>query len=76
MLPAEKIARINELAKKAKTIGLTEAERAEQTKLRTEYVRAFRQAMVDTLHSVTVIDANGNDVTPKKLKESKKNRLH
>jgi len=76
MLPAEKIARINELAKKAKTFGLTEAEKAEQAELRTEYVRAFRQAMVDTLHSVTVIDVNGNDVTPEKLKESKKNRLH
>lgn len=76
MLSTQKMARINELAKKAKTIGLTEAEKAEQAELRTEYVRAFRQAMVDTLHSVTVIDANGNDVTPQKLKESKKSRLH
>lgn len=76
MLSTQKIARINELAKKAKTTGLTEKERVEQAELRAEYLRAFRQAMTDTLHSVTVIDPNGNDVTPTKLKESKKNRLH
>ena len=34
----EKIARINELAKKSKTTGLTEAEKAEQQALRREYI--------------------------------------
>ena len=34
----EKIARINELARKSKTTGLTEAEKAEQQALRQEYV--------------------------------------
>lgn len=34
----EKIARINELAKKSKTTGLTDAEKAEQQALRQEYV--------------------------------------
>ena len=33
----EKIARINALAKKSKTAGLTEAEKAEQQALRQEY---------------------------------------
>lgn len=32
------IARINELARKAKTEGLTEEEKAEQAKLRREYI--------------------------------------
>ena len=34
----EKIARINALAKKSKTAGLTEAEKAEQQALRREYL--------------------------------------
>ena len=34
----EKIARINELAHKSKTTGLTEAEKAEQQALRREYL--------------------------------------
>ena len=34
----EKIARINELAKKSKTTGLTDAEKAEQQTLRQEYL--------------------------------------
>ena len=48
----EKIARINELAHKSKTTGLTDAEKAEQQALRQEYladVRAnFRAQMEHT----------------------------
>ncbi|BDG47914.1 MULTISPECIES: DUF896 domain-containing protein [Parageobacillus] len=76
MLSKQKMARINELAKKAKSSGLTKEETLEQQQLRREYIQAFREAMVDMLHSVTVIDPNGNDVTPQKLKESRKRRLH
>jgi uncharacterized protein YnzC (UPF0291/DUF896 family) len=76
MLSKQKMARINELAKKAKSIGLTKEETLEQQQLRREYIQVFRKAMEDMLHSVTVIDPNGNDVTPQKLKESQKSRLH
>jgi uncharacterized protein YnzC (UPF0291/DUF896 family) len=76
MLSKQKIARINELAKKAKSIGLTEEEALEQQQLRREYIQVFRKTMVEMLHSVTIIDPNGNDVTPKKLKESQKRGLH
>jgi len=68
--------RINELAKKAKSIGLTTEEEKEQKLLRMEYLQAFRESITNTLHSVKIIDPNGNDVTPNKLKESKKKRLH
>ena len=36
------IERINELAKKAREVGLTEEEKLEQKKLRDEYIAAFR----------------------------------
>lgn len=43
----KKIDRINELAHKAKSVGLTEEEKAEQTELRNEY----RQSVVGNLAS-------------------------
>lgn len=76
MLSKEKIDRINSLSKKAKTIGLTDKEKLEQQELRQEYLRVFRSSMTNTLHSVKVIDPEGKDVTPQKLKDSKKKRLH
>lgn len=76
MISPEKIARINALAKKAKLEGLTAEEKQEQLQLRAEYIAAFRESMIETLHTVKVIDPTGNDVTPKKLKDSKKKRLH
>ena len=40
----EKINRINELTKKKKSQGLTEAEQAEQNRLRQEYISELRPA--------------------------------
>lgn len=77
MLSKEKLARINELARKAKQDGLTEAEAKEQTSLRKEYLETFRSSMLNTLKGVTIVDPNGNDVTPQKLKDyQRKNKLH
>ncbi|MDT8862839.1 DUF896 domain-containing protein [Alkalihalobacillus sp. MEB130] len=73
MLSKEKLTRINDLAKRAKTSGLTKAEEKEQQVLRKEYLQTFRSSFKNHLHSVTVVDENGNDVTPDALKESKKN---
>lgn len=77
MLPQDKLNRINELAKKAKEGGLTEAEAKEQSTLRREYLETFRSSMLTTLKGVTIIDPNGNDVTPEKLKKfQNKGKLH
>lgn len=74
MISKEKLNRINQLSKKAKTEGLTKEEQSEQQKLREEYIKNFRKQFKDTLHNVTVVDAKGNDVTPEKLRESKRQR--
>lgn len=76
MLSKEKMARINELARKAKSSGLSETEAKEQSKLRSEYLTAFRSSMLDTLTNTKIIDPEGNDVTPEKIKIRKKNTLH
>jgi uncharacterized protein YnzC (UPF0291/DUF896 family) len=44
MLDKKKINRINELAKKKKTLGLTPEETAEQMELRKEYLSSFRKS--------------------------------
>ncbi|HJF19641.1 MAG TPA: DUF896 family protein [Enterococcus columbae] len=77
MLSKEKIARINELAKKKKTEGLTSEETAEQHALRQEYLAAFRGGMRHHIEGMKVVDLNGNDVTPDKLKKIQKQKgLH
>ena len=78
MLSKEKIARINELAKKSKTVGLTPQEAKEQTKLRGEYLQSLRKSMSNTIENLKIIDPEGNDVTPNKVKliKEQKNRLH
>ncbi len=76
MLSKEKITRINELSKKKKLGTLTEAEAKEQTTLRKEYLDTFRNSFRDTITNVQVFDEAGNDVTPDKVKQLKRNRLN
>ncbi|MEQ2526583.1 DUF896 domain-containing protein [Robertmurraya yapensis] len=77
MLSKEKMARINELANKAKQTRLTDEEAKEQTSLRKEYLETFRSSMLTTLKGVTIMDPDGNDVTPDKLKQyQNKNKLN
>lgn len=75
MLSPEKLARINELAKKKKTVGLTMEEAKEQTVLRKQYLEVFRSHMKQTIENVTVIDPEGNDITPDKVKQVKSNKF-
>lgn len=77
MLSEKKMNRINELAKKAKESTLTEAELVEQKELRQEYLKTFRSGMRHHIEGMKVVDPEGNDVTPEKLKQIQKEKgLH
>ncbi|MFS0643410.1 DUF896 domain-containing protein [Siminovitchia sp. 179-K 8D1 HS] len=77
MLSKEKLARINELAKKAKENGLSKEEAKEQSKLRGEYLQSFRASMRQTIEQVRVFDSTGEEVTPEKLRSIQLNKkLH
>ncbi len=60
MITDKDIARINELYHKSKSLGLTEAEAAEQKKLRADYIAAIRGNIKAQLNNIDVIDENGN----------------
>ncbi len=56
----EKIDRINELARKKKTVGLTEAELEEQAVLRREYIEIWKRNVTQVVESVVIVDEDGN----------------
>ena len=53
------IARINELARKQKAEGLTEEEKAEQLKLRGEYINAYKQSLIAQLENTYILEPDG-----------------
>ena len=55
----EKIARINELAHKSKTTGLTEAEKAEQQALRQEYLADVNASLRPQLDHTSIKEPDG-----------------
>lgn len=56
----EEIARINALARKAKTPeGLTLAEKEEQGALRRRYIDSFKRSLVNQLDNTYVVEPNG-----------------
>lgn len=65
----ELLVRINELAAKNKSVGLTDEELAERDKLRKEYIeeykKGFKQNILDNLY---IIDKDGNKVKAKPKK--------
>ncbi|RLL40128.1 DUF896 domain-containing protein [Oceanobacillus piezotolerans] len=63
----ESLTRINELATKAKHEGLTKVEIEERDELRQAYLKEIRGQVKSTMSSVTVVNENGEDVTPEKL---------
>lgn len=64
-----RIDRINELARKAKSEGLTEAETVERDQLRQEYIAAVRASLTAQLDNTYIQDPEGKK---RKLKRKSK----
>ncbi|MDO5422830.1 MAG: DUF896 domain-containing protein [Eubacteriales bacterium] len=56
----EKIKRINELARKSKAEGLTEAEKKEQAELRREFIESFRSNLKSQLDNIDIQEKDGS----------------
>lgn len=54
-----KIARINELAKKKKTVGLTEEEAQEQQVLRREFIDSIKADLKSQLDNIDMVNEDG-----------------
>lgn len=67
----EKINRINELAKLAKTRPLSETEQEERDGLRKEYVASVRQSLTSQLDQTYFVEADGSR---QKLEKKPKNK--
>lgn len=73
----EKIDRINELARKQKSVGLTGPEKVEQEKLRREYIEGYKRSLRHHIAGIKLVDEEGNDVTPEKLRQLQREKgLH
>ena len=66
----KKIDRINELAKKQKSSGLTPEEKEEQAVLRKEYIEAYKRSLLSQLENMyfVVPDGTKTKVIPKDKK--------
>ena len=62
MVTKEQIDRINELAKKKKTKGLTAEEQAEQKVLYRAYIDAFKANLKAQLETIEIVDDNKKEV--------------
>ncbi len=69
----EKIDRINFLARKKKTEGLTDAELEEQAILRREYIDSFKMSLVSQLENTYIVEPDG---TKRKVKSKDENTLN
>ena len=55
-----KIDRINELARKAKTVGLDPQEKEEQAKLRRNYIDAVKKNLRGQLNQINIQETDGS----------------
>lgn len=54
------IDRINVLARKSKSVGLTEAEKAEQAKLRKQFIQEIRMDLKSQLDNIDIVEKDGS----------------
>lgn len=73
-IPQNLIDRINELANKKKTVGLTSEEKEEQKSLRETYLSIFREGFRNRIEMLQIYDKNGKEVTPEKVKNIQRKR--
>ena len=71
----EQIERINELARKSKTKGLTPEEKEEQKKLRAEYIASVRMNLRTQLDNINIQEKDGSIVNLGE-KYGKKKKTH
>jgi uncharacterized protein YnzC (UPF0291/DUF896 family) len=69
----EKINRINELARKQKSEGLTEEEKQEQYVLRREYIESYKRSLISQLENTYIVEPDG---TKRKVKSKDENPLN
>ena len=67
----KRIERINELAKKSREVGLTDAEKHEQQQLRAEYVAAFRQSFRQQLENTDIKYDDGETIPLTEFRKKK-----
>lgn len=65
-MSTDRLKRINELARKKKSTGLTLEEETERKKLHKEYLAAFRKNVEMQLDNVYIVDNNGKEHRLKK----------
>ncbi len=65
--------RINFLARKSREEGLSEEEKAEQQKLRKQYIQAYRGNLKATLDNIVIVDPDGNKKVLRDIGEKNKN---
>lgn len=68
-MTAEKVQRINELARKAKTEGLTESEKAEQKALRDEYIADYRKQFMGIMDNTYIQTPDGKKTKVKRRED-------
>ncbi len=64
----DRLKRINFLAQKAKTEGLTDEEKAEREVLRKEYLEDFKNKMRGQIENIVIVDKDGTQ-TPIRRKK-------
>ena len=72
MITPELLARINELARKKRSVGLSEEEALEQKRLYEIYLSAIRGQVINLLDSIEFVD----EPTPDKKPSKKKKVIH